>query len=266
MINVSDFLNPPKSFREVPFWSWNDDLNPQELRRQIALMDEAGWGGFFMHSRVGLTTPYLGNKWMECVGACIEEASQRGMGAWLYDEDKWPSGFAGGLSVADPAHRAQALICLVDNKPALLKEAVAAFTAPRNFSELSDFTPLDNLNQFDGDHISLVQFHVMRSPLGNSWLNGYNYLNTLNPAAVQAFVDSTHEKYAARFSHYFGKAVPGVFTDEPAYANTQIPNGGVVDPGAVQRGFQLRDTRFAQRRADIERENVTKVIEFKDAG
>lgn len=48
------FQNPPKQFREVPFWSWNDELDPEELVRQIDLMDKAGWGGFFMHSRVGL--------------------------------------------------------------------------------------------------------------------------------------------------------------------------------------------------------------------
>jgi hypothetical protein len=33
---------PPKEYREVPFWSWNDELDPAELRRQIALMDQAG--------------------------------------------------------------------------------------------------------------------------------------------------------------------------------------------------------------------------------
>jgi hypothetical protein len=233
-MNYTNFLNPSKDYREVPFWSWNDDLDVQELRRQIALMDEAGWGGFFMHSRVGLRTPYLGRQWMECVRACIDEAGKRGMGAWLYDEDKWPSGFAGGLAVTDPAHRAQALVCLVDNKPALLKEHMAAFVAKRAGGDLDDFRRLDDLAKFNGDCDSLVQFYVLHSPLGNPWFNGYNYLNTLEPQAVRAFLDSTHEVYSREIGEYFGKAVPGVFTDEPAYANTQIPNGGVVDPGTVQ--------------------------------
>ena len=102
-MDIQNFTAPPKQYREVSFWSWNDELNPAELRRQIALMDQAGWGGFFMHARVGLVTPYLGQRWMECIRACVDEARQRGMGAWLYDEDKWPSGFAGGLSVAQAA-------------------------------------------------------------------------------------------------------------------------------------------------------------------
>ena len=37
--------------RPVPFWSWNDKLEPDELRRQIGAMQDAGMGGFFMHAR-----------------------------------------------------------------------------------------------------------------------------------------------------------------------------------------------------------------------
>ena len=35
--------------RPVPFWSWNDKLELDELRRQIGAMQDAGMGGFFMH-------------------------------------------------------------------------------------------------------------------------------------------------------------------------------------------------------------------------
>jgi len=45
--------------RPVPFWSWNDKLEPDELRRQIGAMQDAGMGGFFMHARGGLETEYL---------------------------------------------------------------------------------------------------------------------------------------------------------------------------------------------------------------
>ncbi len=54
-------------------------------------------GGFFMHSRVGLQTEYLGDKWFDLINACADTAEKLGMEAWLYDEDRWPSGIAGGL-------------------------------------------------------------------------------------------------------------------------------------------------------------------------
>ena len=49
-----------KDYQSIPFWSWNDELEADELRRQIREMKKAGIGGFFMHARGGLTTEYLG--------------------------------------------------------------------------------------------------------------------------------------------------------------------------------------------------------------
>ena len=103
------FLNPGSAYRGKPFWAWNGMLEEDELRRQIRAMHQMGLGGFFMHSRVGLGTPYLSDEWMKLVEACIDEAKQLDMEAWLYDEDRWPSGAAGGLVTKDPAHRMKRL-------------------------------------------------------------------------------------------------------------------------------------------------------------
>jgi hypothetical protein len=215
-MNITDFQTPPKEYREAPFWSWNDDLDPQELARQIRLMDEAGWGGFFMHSRVGLRTPYMGKSWMACIRACVEAARQCGLGAWLYDEDKWPSGFAGGLSVAgDPAYRAYALACKVDNRPALVAERIATFAAREVEGQLTDIRPCD-APPFDDDADRLIQFYPKTMQLGTTWFNDYSYVNLFNPDAVRAFLDSTHEVYAAAIGADFGGVVPGIFTDEPS--------------------------------------------------
>ena len=48
----------PNKYKSFPFWSWNDELEEEELVRQIDWMHESGIGGFFMHARGGLTTPY----------------------------------------------------------------------------------------------------------------------------------------------------------------------------------------------------------------
>lgn len=74
-------------YRPIPFWSWNDDLEPEELRRQVREMHKAGMGGFFMHARGGLKTAYLSERWMACVNASLDEARKWGMDGWLYDEN-----------------------------------------------------------------------------------------------------------------------------------------------------------------------------------
>src|SRR4030042_3527585 len=73
-----DCREPGAWHRGMPFWAWNGRLSPDELRRQIRLMKQMGLGGFFMHSRVGLATPYLQDEWFECIAACAEEAGQQG--------------------------------------------------------------------------------------------------------------------------------------------------------------------------------------------
>ncbi|MFR6033052.1 MAG: hypothetical protein ACLUKN_07595 [Bacilli bacterium] len=66
-------------------------------------MKNAYWGGAFVHSRVGLVTEYLGPEWFRAVDATLEECQKQGMLVWLYDEDKWPSGFSGGsVPLASP--------------------------------------------------------------------------------------------------------------------------------------------------------------------
>ena len=76
MINT---LSGILQWRPLPFWSWNDELEPVEIRHQVREMHRAGLGGFFMHARGGLKTPYLSEKWMECVAAALDEASKYGM-------------------------------------------------------------------------------------------------------------------------------------------------------------------------------------------
>ena len=93
-----------KNYQSIPFWSWNDKLEPEHLRKQIRDMKAAGIGGFFMHARGGLLTEYMGEDWMKAVEACIDEAKKQDMNAWCYDENGWPSGFAGMKLLEDPAN------------------------------------------------------------------------------------------------------------------------------------------------------------------
>ncbi len=53
------FENPTCEYRGTPFWAWNDYLTKEELCRQIDVFKEMGLGGFHMHVRQGLETPYL---------------------------------------------------------------------------------------------------------------------------------------------------------------------------------------------------------------
>ena len=95
------FKIPTSEYRAAPFWSWNCELRKDLLGKEIEYMKEMGFGGYNMHPRVGLATPYLSDEFMDIVRFCVEKGKSEGMYSWIYDEDKWPSGFGGGFVTKD---------------------------------------------------------------------------------------------------------------------------------------------------------------------
>lgn len=96
------FRDPPRSYSQVPFWSWNGRLEPDRIRWQIDQMVEKGVYGAFLHARAGLNldaTPYFSDGWWRAVEAAVEHGAEVGFATWLYDEDQWPSGAAGGRTI-----------------------------------------------------------------------------------------------------------------------------------------------------------------------
>ena len=59
------FENPTSEYRCTPFWAWNTKLEQDHLNREIDAMKEMGMGGFHMHTRVGMSTTYLSDEYME---------------------------------------------------------------------------------------------------------------------------------------------------------------------------------------------------------
>ncbi len=195
------FADPPAAYRPSPFWSWNSALDDDELRRQVRDFKARGYGGYFMHARVGLVTRYLSDEWFGKVRTCLEEGRKQGLESWLYDEDKWPSGFAGGLATYNhPEFGAQGM-----GYKAIPPEEVAAARSAAN-----------TLGVFEGAGERL--WFYTRPFRKLNWYNGEAYLDTLNPKAVARFLDLTFEQgYSRQFRKDFGPAMPGVFTDEPNY-------------------------------------------------
>ena len=103
-----------KSYAPAPFWFLNHRLEADELRRQLRLMKESGVSGFFIHPRAGLLTPYGSKEWFQSVRLIVEEAHKLNLKAWLYDEDPFPSGGAGGIVMMEnPSYCARSLCCKI---------------------------------------------------------------------------------------------------------------------------------------------------------
>jgi len=246
---LNDFKNPGSEYRGAPFWAWNGKLDPAELRRQIRVMQQMGLGGFFMHSRVGLATSYLSKDWFSCIDACVDEAKKLDMNAWLYDEDRWPSGAAGGRVTKNPKYRARSLMVRVMDKAADLKwtkDTVAAFIAVIDGTSASQVRQVPQGKPAKlGTGEKLIVFVIELQGCSN-WYNGYTYLDTLSHEAVKEFIKVTHKAYKKHNGKEFGKTIPGIFTDEPNHCNklghdnnTGNP-GGLPWTGSLLKTFQKR--------------------------
>lgn len=205
------FKNPEANYRPHPFWSWNDKLEEGELRRQIREMKESGQGGFFMHARDGLITPYMGKEWFDLIRACTEEARDCGLEAWAYDELGWPSGSAGGaIPALGDAYKMRYLRLLDYNGEH--EGDFIAFYAVKNDGA---FRRISSANErlCDGERIMYATSFTDSS-----------YFDILNPQVVRAFIDHTYEGYLGECGRDFVKAsLCGFFTDEPQYAMCRNP-------------------------------------------
>jgi len=233
---LAGFRNPDSMLRGAPFWAWNCRLDTDELLRQIDIFAEMGIGGFHMHARTGLDTEYLSDEFMAKVRACCEHAARKGMRAWLYDEDRWPSGGAGGLVTCDPAYRARYLLFTptaygqsrqggnaVDSRAsggrteegqllggyAVRLDANGCLAAYRRVDAATYSAAADETMWY--------AYREVSAP--SSWFNNEAYVDTLNPAAIARFVEVTHQRYLEKVGEYFGNTVPAIFTDEPQFTH-----------------------------------------------
>ncbi len=214
------FKNPTSEYRGAPFWAWNGDLKSETLCEQIDYMNEMGFGGFYMHSRSGLSLEYLGEDFMNCVEACVKKAEKKNMKAYLYDEDRWPSGVAGGKVTKDNPEYAEHYI-----------EFSPLEKCDFNGKELARYViTLENGYLKESQRIAAdisaenVWVALLKISEPVDYCNNSPYLDTLNPDGVKRFIEITHEKYKNRFGEYFGNVIPTIFTDEPQFKATSYLN------------------------------------------
>lgn len=187
-----------EKYRPAAFWGLNDDLEKDILSRQLKAQCDAGMSGGFLHSRVGLVTEYLSGEWMDAIAHCCGEAEKNNTTLWLYDEDRFPSGYAGGRVLEIAPELCSKQLCLIPaeqkNNPLILKI----------------YTEIERNGK-------LYVIALARLAANNPWYGGKCYVDFLNPKTIRVFLQSTHEAYAEKMGEHFGNVIRGVFSDEFCY-------------------------------------------------
>ncbi|NOU97206.1 hypothetical protein GC093_28850 [Paenibacillus sp. LMG 31456] len=242
----SAFWEPEDEFTPIPFWFWNDELNKNELIRQIHDFKSKEVMGFVLHPRMGLprSQPYLSEPFMELVETAVLEAEAQGMIVILYDEGMYPSGAANGLVVkANPEYASRGLQMVEYPCSGLTN---ISFTLPPGDKVISvQAVRKRSVNEIDLDHVQVIEDYdsggvTFRQPDDGEWsvlvfietfskgtIRGIHEgqddgeddaplaADLLSSDAVQTFITLTHEAYYGKLKRHFGKTVIAMFTDEP---------------------------------------------------
>ncbi len=211
---IADIRENSITHGSLPFWSWNDKLDEKTLRRQINDMKRLGMNGFFMHARCGLETKYLSKQWFDAVKACVDEAKKLGMEAWSYDENGWPSGFAGGKLLKTPDNYSMYLEHeFVDTFPTETKGIYAIYAIKGTTHPKRVHKPCKNAEKY------LLVYLRENSA----------YVDVMREDITEKFIKETHQVYKDKLGDDFGKAMPGFFTDEPQYYRALTPYSRYMD-------------------------------------
>ncbi|MCF7668985.1 MAG: hypothetical protein K9N48_04315 [Verrucomicrobia bacterium] len=211
---------------------------PDTAEAQTSLINQLnaqGFGGVVCNVSF---TDYLENddKWTVFKRA-VRSTHEAGMAMWLYDEKGYPSGTAGGLVLENnPELEAEGLLITqatarderitLDVPPG---EIISAAAYPETDEGISLDKAIDLADAVADRELSWTPkpgdwrvivitrdtlYHGTHAEL--SLAEKLPYINLLAPAATQAFLETTHARYAAHLGDDLSSLFKATFTDEPS--------------------------------------------------
>ncbi|MCL2517936.1 MAG: hypothetical protein FWF15_05175 [Oscillospiraceae bacterium] len=234
------FKDPQKEYYPVNMWFWDDKITEDEISFQLDKFLEMGIYQIFIHPMWGTTVDYLSHEFFTLIAYAVAEMKKRGQKFWIYDEFNWPSGPAGGKLLRDKPWTRGKVLRVRDimahpgyNTELLLPGRILAIK--RGTDDVTDQCEIYKIdiqptadwhrviinNKAVNEYLYKI-FYIENEKsvtVTDVWAEHSNYtegyLDALNPKAIQAFIEYTHEKYKQYIGDEFGETVIGVFTDEP---------------------------------------------------
>ncbi|MCR4921913.1 MAG: hypothetical protein K5945_09475 [Bacteroidaceae bacterium] len=210
-----EFACPSKEFRTAPLWVWNTDVTEEDIDRMLCELKEQGFGGAFIHPRPGLETEYLSDEWFRLWEYALDKGKELGLDIWIYDENSYPSGFAGGHvpnEMPESYNQGQVLLGRRSNEVpdscflCLLKEG----------DQFTDIT--ERLAEYKGIE---GEYYIYRIGYNqpSTWTGGFPYVDLMVKGVTEKFIDVTMTQgYEKHLGKRLGTEVKGTFTDEPQIA------------------------------------------------
>lgn len=213
-----NFSNPGTAFQTAPLWVWNTKVTTQLIDSMLQEFKANAFGGVFIHPRPGLITEYLGDEWLSLYKHAVQKAAALDMHVWIYDENSYPTGFAGGL-VPDqmPGSYNQGQMLQLFRSDTIPQDRASYFIclkkAGDHFTEIPAGTGSPAGEKGDYYLFRKLSYAPQAGMVGPP---NYPLVDLLVKGVTEKFIDVTFSPYKKAFGDAFGKTVPGTFSDEPS--------------------------------------------------
>ncbi len=212
------FISPGKEYGSAPLWVWHTRVTKRIIDSMMYEFKKNAFGGVMVHPRPGLITEYLSKDWFDLFQYTVKKGKELNLNVWIYDENSYPSGFAGGnvpdqmpesYNQGQMLHLTKATVLPLNtaNIFVCLKEENGTFT---------DITSsLDQEKDKQGKYYLFNKEYYGKQE-GTVGPAGFSYVDLMVKGVTEKFIAITMKGYEKVTGNEFGKTIPGIFSDEPS--------------------------------------------------
>ncbi len=239
---IEEFPSPGGEFRTAPFMVWNTEVSKYQIDNMLNEYRRQGCGAVIIHPRPGLKTDYLSPEWLEMYKYTVDRGKLLGIDVWIYDENSYPSGFAGGHVYRQMPEAYNQGAGLMPTVVGVMPGDVSkyAVVVSEKGGKLTDVTAkAPKMKGKKGKFYLYEKTYYKVSP----WYAGGSYVDLLADGVTGKFMEITMDGYEKTFGGDLKNNVKGIFTDEPEV----VSSGGLrwtpdlFEAFRARYGYDLRD-------------------------
>lgn len=220
--------------RLYPFM-WLRNGEHEQIPQYIETIQRMGQNALCVESRTHEF--FCEDEWWEDMGLILSECGKRGMGVWLLDDKRFPTGYANGaIRKKYPECRGRTLIERSVDVVGPVKDAYCQimFRSPSDrLLGVYAYRRMAYGNEVSGEPICLNEgvsgSRVYFELPDGIWRICYfihttdfiasDYINMVDEKSCEVLIREVYESHYEHFGKYFGNTFRGFFSDEPAFRN-----------------------------------------------
>lgn len=227
------------------FWLHGDE-SPQRLASYVEKVAEGGNGCFTAESRPH--NDWLGDRWYQDLGICLDAAKKNNLKMWIFDEKWWPSGEVGGMvpqqygSKTMQADGIEVQGPKTISQPVSTEKLIAVLAGKVVDGKIDGDSLVDLMSDLQGGELNwqvpqgdwkvmIFRWKYSEPRYGNLLVDG------ASQDAVDWYIQTVYQPHYDHFKNDFGTWIPGFFYDEP---ETHGDWGTEVIPLLKERGVDWK--------------------------